>query len=165
MKKLVVAVLLLTMCTTFAQAQKLTDEEVIEYIVTAREKGTTDQDIAKDLLRKGVSMDQVNRIKRKYAQQQKTGQGSTITEKTRMRTAPESKGRVSLESDKKLVNTMTQDEKEMELMGGLDFMFPDSLSMLVQEEMEKRQRQIFGHNIFQLVIVPHIADGTVDGIV
>lgn len=150
MKRFLSVMLLLTLCCTYLQAQSLSDEDVIEYVMTARDKGTSDQDIIKELLRKGVSVEQVNRIKRKYSQQQKTGQGSTLTEKTRLRTAPESKSRVSLEADTKTSDlTKTQSDREAELMGGLDFMFPDSLALLVQEELEKRQRQIFGHNIFQ----------------
>lgn len=149
MKKFFAVIMCLMLGVNGMQAQKMTDEQLIEFVAEAREKGDSDQDIAKQLLKKGVTMEQVNRIKYKYAQQQRTGQGMTMTEKTRMRTAPESKSRISLESDAVTNGKKTQDEKEQELLGGLDFMFPDSLSLLVQQELEKSRKQIFGHNIFQ----------------
>ena len=74
MKKIAIFLLLLC-CTQYLAAQKMTDDQVIEYVMQAQEKGISQQDIAKDLLRRGVSMDQVNRIKRKMANLEKNGQG------------------------------------------------------------------------------------------
>ena len=68
MKKIAILLLLLC-CTQYLAAQKMTDDQVIEYVMSAQEKGLSQQQIAKDLLRRGVSMDQVNRIKRKMESQ------------------------------------------------------------------------------------------------
>lgn len=61
MRKLPILVLLL-FCVQIASAQKMSDDQVIEYVMEAQEKGDSQQQIAKDLLRRGVTMDQVNRI-------------------------------------------------------------------------------------------------------
>ena len=80
MKKFFAVIMCLMLGVNGMQAQKMTDEQLIEFVAEAREKGDSDQDIAKQLLKKGVTMEQVNRIKYKYAQQQRTGQGMTMTE-------------------------------------------------------------------------------------
>ena len=50
MRKLPILVLLL-FCVQIASAQKMSDDQVIEYVMEAREKGDSQQQIAKDLLR------------------------------------------------------------------------------------------------------------------
>ena len=87
MRKLPILVLLL-FCVQIASAQKMNDDQVIEYVMAAQEKGDSQQQIAKDLLRRGVTMDQVNRIKRKMESQKTSGIGASMTEKKRTRTAP-----------------------------------------------------------------------------
>jgi len=150
MKKYLVIIVALFVCSAYARAQQtMTDEQVIVFVTEAREKGTPDKDIASQLLRRGVTIDQVNRIKRKYTQQQKTGQGVTLNENTRTRTAPTNDKRIILQEDEKKRSQMTTTEQQDELLGNMDFMFPDSIAMLVQQELEKQRKQIFGHNIFQ----------------
>ncbi|MBR5235159.1 MAG: SLBB domain-containing protein, partial [Bacteroidaceae bacterium] len=125
----------------------MTDDQVIEYVMQAQEKGISQQDIAKDLLRRGVSMDQVNRIKRKMANQEKNGQGSTLTEKMRTRTAPKKNGALELQSDKEAVKNMKTPEREAMMGDEIGFLFPDSTMLYMMEESKKKE--IFGHRIFQ----------------
>ena len=146
MKKIAIFLLLLC-CTQYLAAQKMTDDQVIEYVMQAQEKGISQQDIAKDLLRRGVSMDQVNRIKRKMANQEKNGQGSTLTEKMRTRTAPKKNGALELQSDKEAVKNMKTPEREAMMGDEIDFLFPDSTMLYMMEESKKKE--IFGHRIFQ----------------
>ena len=128
MKKLAILLLLLC-CAQYMSAQKMTDDQVVEYVINAQEKGMSQQQIAKDLLRRGVSMDQVNRIKRKMESQEKNGMGVTITEKMRTRTAPNAKGAI---------------DKETDFSNEISFLFPDSTMM-----SENKGKEIFGHRIFQ----------------
>ena len=146
MKKIAIFLLLLC-CTQYLAAQKMTDDQVIEYVMQAQEKGISQQDIAKDLLRRGVSMDQVNRIKRKMANQEKNGQGSTLTEKMRTRTAPKKNGALELQSDKEAVKNMKTPERESMMGDEIGFLFPDSTMLYMMEESKKKE--IFGHRIFQ----------------
>lgn len=135
------------LCVGVVSAQKMTDDQVIDYVMAAQEKGESQQQIAKDLLRKGVTMDQVNRIKRKMENQKATGVGATMTEKERTRKAPNKNGAVELQSTKEEKGKMNTAERE-EMMGDeLDFLFPDSTLMFMAEE--KKKKEIFGHRIFQ----------------
>ena len=87
MRKLVLLLLLFTSFTqiSFAQ-QKMTDDQVMQYVIEAREKGGSQQKMAADLLQRGVTMDQINRIKEKYEKSQQTGVvGNTINTKDRSR--------------------------------------------------------------------------------
>lgn len=149
MKKIFAVFMALSFFCAYAHAQKMTDDQIIQYVTEARAKGDSDQDIAKQLLRKGVTMDQVNRLKNQYNRMQTTGQGQTLGEVSRTRMAPVNPNRVSLESDAKTMKNLSQTDKENQMVEGLDFLLPDSLTLLVQEELEKQRRQIFGHNLFQ----------------
>ena len=146
MKKFTILLLLLC-CAQYLSAQKMTDDQVVEYVMTAQEKGMSQQDIAKDLLRRGVSMDQVNRIKRKMESQNKNGMGSTLTEKMRTRTAPKQNGVVELQRDKDVVKNMNTAERENMLGNEIGFLFSDSTMMYMMQEEKKKE--IFGHRIFQ----------------
>ena len=146
MKKFTILLLLLC-CTQYLAAQKMTDDQVVEYVMEAQEKGQSQQDIAKDLLRRGVSMDQVNRIKRKMASQEKNAVGSTMTEKMRTRTAPKKNGALELQSDKDAVKNLKTTERETMMSDEIGFLFPDSTMMYMMQESQKKE--IFGHRIFQ----------------
>ena len=137
MKKIAI-VLLLLCCTQYMAAQKMTDDQVIEYVMEAQDKGLSQQDIAKDLLRRGVTMDQVNRIKRKMENQNKNGVGSTLTEKMRTRTAPKKNGAIELQSDKDAVKNMKTSERETMLGDEIGFLFPDSTMMYMMQESKKK---------------------------
>ena len=135
------------LCVGVVSAQKMSDDQVIEYVMAAQEKGESQQQIAKDLLRKGVTMDQVNRIKRKMENQKATGVGATMTERERTRKAPTKNGAVELQATKTEKDKMNSAEREEMMEGELDFLFPDSTLMFMAEE--KKKKEIFGHRIFQ----------------
>ena len=135
------------LCVGVVSAQKMTDDQVIEYVMAAQEKGDSQQQIAKDLLRRGVTMDQVNRIKRKMENQKSTGVGATMTEKERTRKAPAKNGAVELQSVKQEKDKMNAAEREEMMTGELGFLFPDSTMMYMAREEKKKE--IFGHRIFQ----------------
>ena len=44
------------LCVGVVSAQKMTDDQVIEYVMAAQEKGDSQQQIAKDLLRRGIRL-------------------------------------------------------------------------------------------------------------
>ena len=146
MKKIAILLLLLC-CTQYLAAQKMTDDQVIEYVMSAQEKGLSQQQIAKDLLRRGVSMDQVNRIKRKMESQEKNGMGSTLTEKMRTRTAPKKNSVIELQSDRDAVKNMKASERETLMGVEIGFLFPDSTMKYMMQDSKKKE--IFGHRIFQ----------------
>ena len=135
------------LCVGMVPAQKMTDEQVVEYVTEAQEKGDSQQQIAKDLMRRGVTMDQVNRIKRKMDAQKVAGQGNTIGEKMRTRNAPKNNGSIELQSEKDMRSKMQGSEREEMMMGELGFLFSDSTMMYMM--LEENKKEIFGHRIFQ----------------
>lgn len=145
MKKLTILLLLLC-CAQYLSAQSMTDDQVVEYVISAQEKGMSQQNIARELLRRGVSMDQVNRIKRKMQSQEQSGVGATMTEKTRTRTAPKQNGAVELQSDRVAMRHMGVSERATMMENEVDFLFPDSTMMYM---MQGQGKEIFGHRIFQ----------------
>ena len=147
MKKIFLFVMLSFLYAVGVKAQTMTDDQVVEYVMSAQEEGDSQQQIAADLLRRGVTMDQINRIKRKMDGQGKTGIGKTLTEKSRMRTAPLQDGVIQLQSDKDKMQKMKNEERELMMSDELGFLFPDSTMMYMMEEPKKKE--IFGHRIFQ----------------
>ena len=147
MKKIFLFVMLSFLYAVSVQAQTMSDDQVVEYVMSAQEKDDSQQQIAADLLRRGVTMDQINRIKRKMDSQGKTGIGNTMSEKTRMRTAPQQNGIIQLQSDKDKTQKMKTEEREMMMSDELGFLFPDSTMKYLIEEPKKKE--IFGHRIFQ----------------
>lgn len=59
----------LTVLPLRMQAQSMSESEILQYIVEQKEKGKDQQTIALELTRKGVSADQLMRIKEKYESQ------------------------------------------------------------------------------------------------
>lgn len=122
-----------------AFAQQMNDDQVVEYVMSAQEKGSSQQQIAAELMRRGVTMDQINRIKRKMNSQEKTGVGNTLNEKSRMRTASRENGAIELQRNNDPVSM------KHTMMDGIGFLFPDSTMM----DVGKEKKEIFGHSIFQ----------------
>lgn len=64
-KKLLFIVILLCSCS-FINAQSMSDEQVMEYILNERDKGSDEKTIAQNLLSRGVSPAQLREIQKKY---------------------------------------------------------------------------------------------------
>lgn len=63
-------------------AAALTDDEVIRYIRTQSSNGKTEQQIGQELMARGVTPDQVKRIKSKYSKEGTSVMGTTTTAQT-----------------------------------------------------------------------------------
>ena len=73
MKKLLSLVLLLCL-GQLALAQSMSDDKVLEYVQSEQEKGTKQVTIVQNLLQKGVTREQMQRVRKKYEASQ-TGMG------------------------------------------------------------------------------------------
>ena len=71
--KLIIIIVLLTMGATPVVAQSMSDDKVIEYILKEQNKGTSQSQIVIQLMQKGVTIEQIRRIKAKY-NKQKSGE-------------------------------------------------------------------------------------------
>ena len=95
MKRFVTAFLTLMLCTTLATAQSgMTDNQVMDYVIEQNANGVSRQQIVTQLMQRGVTIDQIRRIQKKYQRQIKNGAlgadditAGTKGVKTRMREA------------------------------------------------------------------------------
>lgn len=164
MRKYLVVLLLLFVCGSASFAQTMSDEQVIEYVLQQQEKGVSQSDIIKNLVRRGVTMEQVNRIRAKYSKQEKGVVGNTdVYKKVRTRNKPE------VETKRDYMLKTTKDElsvkkpgelsDEEKMLEGLDFIMPDSMDLYMDMYGEEPKKKIFGRNIFsnkQLSFEPNL---------
>ena len=127
------------------QAQ-MSDDQVVEYITNAQKTGETQSQIVNSLLRKRVTIDQINRIKTKVEKQQLTGTiGNTVTEASRIRTSPVKGDNylIELEEERRRMGKMSFSERQEYLEKEMDFIVLDSIMLGM-----KLKKIIFGHDIF-----------------
>lgn len=87
MKKLLLVLFLTLFTATVNFAQSMSDEAVMEYVKTGVKQGKTQKQLYQELLIKGVTKEQLLRIKEKYEQQQseaKTIKGNADVDKQRV---------------------------------------------------------------------------------
>ena len=163
MRKILVS--LLFILSGIAVSAQMSDDKIIEYIQDQQAKGVSQEQIVFDLNKKGVSLQQLQRMREKYDKQQSTSGavGNTIpdlgtsTPRTRVRqsesinmvkpaeTTTTDKTRTRLNETYK----QTQEaEKLQELYDASMFLFVDSIYLLKMSLMPKK-KEIFGHNIFK----------------
>ena len=131
MKKAFLFIMLSFLCVPYIQAQKMTDDQVVEYVLNAQEKGDNQQQIASALLHRGVTMDQINRIRRKMNSKNSSGIGMTLEKKERTRKDPLKKDDPQFGEEGDNIGSQMQD-------GVASLMLPDSTAM--QDEMKNRKK-------------------------
>ncbi len=178
MKRYIVSVfmLLAAVTTTLAQSS-MTDQAVMEYVIEEHEKGTSQSQIVTQLIQKGVSIDQIRRVKKKYEREvgdKSLGAKNLTTSgksKDRMR---ENNGKKKKDKDKEgnvskyrvkdgrvipqTNHTFDENDKDYLLMQReLSTFMPDSdeiydqkyLEMMMKEQdKDKNKRKVFGRDIF-----------------
>ena len=73
MKRYLAIVMLAISCYTSGFAQSgMTDQAVMEYVITKHEKGTDQAQIVTKLMQKGVTIDQIRRVRKKVEQEKGT---------------------------------------------------------------------------------------------
>ena len=176
MKRLATLIASVVVCATMSWAQSgMTDNQVMDYVVEQNAKGVSRQQIVTQLMQRGVTIDQIRRLQKKYQRQMKNGAlgadditaGSKDT-KARMREPNGEKRQEMKNQDKKKASqfrikdtkkknqikkhTYDEDDEEFtEMDDAMDFMMPDSLKYYDDEfmkEEEEEKRKIFGHDVF-----------------
>ena len=150
----------------------MTDNQVVDFVIEQNAKGVSRQDIVTQLFKRGVTMEQLQRLKKKYERQMKNGAlgamditaGSKEVKK-RMREANGDKRQEDVEKEKRNVSSYrvkdgrkktkqnTYDEKDKEFTDfddAADFLMPDSLKYFGTDffKEEEPKRKIFGHDLF-----------------
>ena len=162
--------LMLIVATGWAQSG-MTDNQVMDFVIEQNAKGVSRQQIVTQLMQRGVTMEQLQRLRKKYQRQMNNGAlgAEDITAgsrdvKKRMREANGEKRQDVLDKEKRNVspyrtkdgrkktkqNTYDENDKEYtEFDDAIDFMMPDSLKYYYDQEKEKEpKRKIFGHDVF-----------------
>ena len=112
--------LLLTTASTWAQSG-MTDNQVMDYVIEQNANGVSRQQIVTQLIQRGVTMDQIRRIQKKYQKQIKNGAlgaeditaGSKAV-KTRMREANGEKREEQAKIDQKKASQFRIKDSKME---------------------------------------------------
>ncbi len=166
----IVACLALMATTGWAQSG-MTDNQVMDYVIEQNAQGVSRQKIVTQLMQRGVTIEQIRRIQKKYQKQIQNGAlgadditAGTQNAKNRMREANGEKREEQKAQDQKRASQFrikdtkkknqiqrhTYDEYDtdfVEMDNAVDFMMPDSLKYFYEEE-ETPKRKIFGHDVF-----------------
>ena len=157
MKRLSSILISLMLTTTAGWAQSgMTDNQVMDYVIEQNAKGVSRQQIVTQLMQRGVTIDQIRRMQQKYQRQTQNGAlgAEDITAgsqnvKNRMREANGEGKRNQQNPSSYLVRdgrAQNSDQQFTEMDQAMDFMMPDSLKYIQEEE--KPSRKIFGHDVF-----------------
>ena len=162
MKRLIIQLVFLALVPLMAAAQSsMTDSQVIKYIMKEREAGTSQAQIVTKLMQKGVDIQQIRRVKKKYEREAKqdglgvvsndtestsdsrlrTNNGKTRDENTRTdygreadaKASKYSSMRTKAERDRKYKNTYDENDEEfMDYQSEMFELVPDTAQLLEQ---------------------------------
>ena len=172
MKRISTIIAYLAFVAAMGWAQSgMTDNQVMDYVIEQNANGVSRQQIVTQLMQRGVTIEQIRRIQKKYQRQIKNGAlgadditAGSKSVKTRMREANGEKRTEEKEREKRNVskyrmkdnrpktkkNTYDEEDEEYMMMDdAMDFMMPDSLKYFDDElEKKEKKRKIFGHDVF-----------------
>ena len=163
-KSLILCLMLLGLSATpWAQGSSMSDKQVMEYVEMGMKQGKSQQQIATELARRGVTREQAERVKKLYEQEQNNGKSAAKSKVDRKRTNAND----NMASDKEYVDSYFDFENEnqkqskvsrfvtsQEISEGNTFtlkldkngnLVSDSLTIFKEELSED---QVFGRNIF-----------------
>ena len=167
MKRLSTIIACLAFAVTISWAQSgMTDDQIMDYVIEQNAKGVSRQQIVTQLMQRGVTIDQLRRIQKKYQKQIKNGSlgAEDITAgskamKNRMREANGDQREEQIKKDKKNASQFrVKDTKKSNQIQrhtyddeDKDFVEMDEAIDSLKYELEKKKpekRKIFGHDVF-----------------
>lgn len=160
MTKKTILLFSLFLCMQTLMAQKMSDSDIIDFVMTEQAKGADQRTIATQLLKKGISPERLREIKKKYdAENSQLGasdligmkKGETVNRsrvKKEMLEDNKRKRDAGLVKSKREINRRyTKDESLDMLEGELTFLDIDSV-MYYEKMLDDENETIFGHDIF-----------------
>lgn len=171
MKKYIILFLFALLLPCYATAQSsMTDEQILKFVMKENAEGTSQAQIVTKLMQKGVSIEQIRRVKDKYERQAKNKGLGTVNSKD----SEESDGRQrknngkkgSSNDDEESPQYRLKDTREKEkskskevvydetnedwlmMQDELNTFIPDTTAMLEKLLAEKRKKKVFGRDIF-----------------
>ena len=166
--------LLLAVWPRLHAQSSMTDEQIMEFVITENAKGTSQQQIVTRLMQRGVDIQQIRRIREKYEKEQKGDilgakdvTGKSTSEKRlrknngderddKLKNSENYRRRVIQEKEDEPIMSerrrrLLQQRKEDDYVEGLDFVLMDSLKRfdeIMAEGEEEDGIKVFGRNIF-----------------
>ena len=158
MRKLLVSLLLLS--AGVSAWSQMSEDKIIQYVQEQQAKGVSQEQIVFDLNKRGVTLEQLQRMREKYEKQQSTGVlGNTVSTQgassvSRSRTQGESLNQIrsselntsnrnDIEDSKTLEKERLQDMYNESM-----FLFVDSMYLLKMSLLPP-VKEIYGHNLFK----------------
>ena len=148
-------------CAMPAMAQStMTDDQLVNYILQEKEKGTKPETIQRNLVLRGVTPEQVRRVKKKVEAEQKLMGANNLTGKNvqnvnRLRTRQEIERDDRQKKQARMVRSVREEQDEYyktreqrigEMETETEFFDLDSLEYYSNQV--PREQRIFGHDIF-----------------
>ena len=152
MKKLI---LILFLCGFFgsAFAQSMSDAQILQYVMQQKKLGKAESDIAQELLKKGATLEQIQKMRQKYASQlEKTGMGQTADKAIGDATDRMRKNNGALREADPKAQQMRQQQMMMNRPDG--WLYGDEMSMyqssdsLYFDKPQEGGKKVFGRDIF-----------------
>ena len=145
----------------FIFSQSMSDDQVVRYVMEQQEKGKDQQYIVSQLLQKGVTVDQLRRIRKKYEAEQnqpgaldltgttqaKSGTSRLRTNKEKTRDERQKQNGYMIRSQREIKDGEDKTLKNQQLNEEIGFMDIDSL-IYYRNYFKEDDRQVFGRNIF-----------------
>ena len=156
-KYLVLSFLLFSGLSAFAQ---MSEDRIIQYVQEQQAKGVPQEQIVYNLNQRGVTLQQLQRMREKYEKQQSTGvMGNTVpvqgSSTSRSRTGQGESFNLLVPADQSMMGRSSVTDKEtlekeklQSLYNESMFLFVDSIYLLKQSLLPKK-KEIYGHNIFK----------------
>lgn len=144
LKKIIFIVALIFVGAIGAFAQSMTDDQIISFIQKENEKGTSQKDIVKELMLKGVTTSQLQRVRRKaqtMLQTQKNG-GSLISK------AKTSTQRTQYDQYGQPIDMAEQMKNQPMGMSQMVFSVEPDDSLMIYMDAKDMSRKVFGRDIF-----------------
>ncbi len=155
-KYLVLSLFLFTGLSAFAQ---MSEDKIIQYVQEQQAKGVSQEQIVYNLNKRGVTVQQLQRMREKYEKQQATGVlGNTIPSQgsstSRSRTGQGESFNLVNPANQSLGGTQMTDSRTLEkerlqnMYNESMFLFVDSIYLLKQSLLPQK-KEIYGHDIFK----------------
>lgn len=158
-------------CYATAQSS-MTDEQILKFVMKENAEGTSQAQIVTKLMQKGVTIEQIRRVKDKYERQAKNKGLGTVSSKDseedngRQRKNNGKKGSSKNDDDEESPQYRIKDTREKKkskskevvydetnedwlmMQDELNTFIPDTTAMLEKLLAEKRKKKVFGRDIF-----------------
>jgi len=171
MRRYIITIVVALVATTFAMAQSsMTDRDIMDFVIKEQQAGTSQAQIVTKLMQKGVTIDQIRQLKKKYDRQTSgsglgtmdiTTNGKSTTDRSRTnngkkkKTSEKDKQQYYIKGDDKKSSTNVkphtydeEDEDYMKMREEMEFLLPDSLDMYEFYKPKVEKKKVFGRDIF-----------------